>query len=135
MTTYDIYINISIQKGLFSSPTIFPDDVNCSWFIEQLLYFQSRWPLFGQGYQGTDHDTVNYRSVWRQLHYYITDKNNNDSFDCHDIHNHRSSYCTHCDTSDNVCLILHSCWYSIYIKWHDVQVLQFFQMMSIVHDL
>jgi len=43
-------------------------------------------------YQGIDHDTENYQSVWRQLHYYITDKNNNSSFDCLNIHNHSSSY-------------------------------------------
>jgi hypothetical protein len=50
--------------------------------------------------------------VWRQTHYDITYKNNI-SFEKLNKHNH-SSYQTHCDTSDNVCLDLHNYQYSIY---------------------
>jgi len=51
----------------------------------------------------------------------VTDKNNNASLKDLDIHYHSSSCRTCCDTSNNVCLDLQNCRYSIFThfnKWH-----------------
>jgi hypothetical protein len=58
-----------------------------------------------------------YRSIWRKTHYDVTHKNNNVSSEGLDRHYHkyhRSSNSTHWDISDNVCLDLQNCRYSIY---------------------
>jgi len=60
-----------------------------------------------------------YRSIWRKTHYDVTDKNNNISFEGLDIHYHKypsSPNRTHWDISDNVCLDLQNCYYSIFIS-------------------
>jgi hypothetical protein len=48
-------------------------------------------------------DNENYRSVWCQTHFDVTDKNNNISWTCW-------------DTSNNVCLDLQNCCFSISIE-------------------
>ena len=56
-------------------------------------------------------------SVLRQTQFNVTDKNNNASFedlDMHYLYNHSSPCWTCCDTSDNVCLDLKNCRYSIF---------------------
>ena len=94
-------------------------------------------------------DIENYRSVWHQTHFDITDKNNNVSFK--DLYIHyitRSQLVLCCDTSDNVCLDLQNCRYSIFsvhnkflkwpssgtpkVKWLENQIiLKFFQSQVI----
>jgi hypothetical protein len=50
-----------------------------------------------------------------QIHYDFTDKINDVRFEDLGMHYPSSSYQTHCNTSDNVCLDLKHCHYSIYI--------------------
>jgi hypothetical protein len=61
-----------------------------------------------------------YRSLWHQTHFDVTDKNNNFSFEDLDIHYHSSSCRTHYKTSDNVCLKLQNCCYSILIIFQNI---------------
>ena len=59
-----------------------------------------------------------YPSIWRKAHYDVTDNNNSVSFEGLDIHYHKyssSSYLTRWDISNNVCLYLQNCRYSIFI--------------------
>ena len=65
----------------------------------------------------TDSVIENYRSVCDVKH----SMTNNISFECLHIHyqySHSTCYQTHCYTSDNVCLDVHNCHYSIYILTH-----------------
>ena len=58
-----------------------------------------------------------YRSIWRKTRYDSTDKSNNSSVEGLNRHYHKyssSSYQTRWDISDNVCLNLQHCCYSIY---------------------
>jgi hypothetical protein len=53
-----------------------------------------------------------YHSIWCKTHYDVTDENNNISSDGLDRYYHKypsSSYQTHRDISDNVCLDLQNC--------------------------
>jgi len=57
-----------------------------------------------------------YRSIWRKTHYDVTDKNNNVSSEGLDRYYHKypsSSYLIRWYISDNVCLDLQNCSYSI----------------------
>ena len=64
--------------------------------------------------------TEGYRQHKRiDKHYDATDNNNNASFEGLDIHYHKyhsPAYQTCCDASDNVCLDIDKCHYSIYSK-------------------
>jgi hypothetical protein len=56
-------------------------------------------------------DTENYQSLWPQTYYDVTDKNNNLSLEGLDIYYLKYHRCTTglgCDTTDNVCLDLHT---------------------------
>jgi len=74
-------------------------------------------------YQWTDRDAENYRSVLRQIHCDVADKNNGVSFDDLDIHYHwydSPSYWTCCDTSDNFLPDIHNCYYFIFVVLNDI---------------
>ena len=70
-------------------------------------------------YPQTDSETEKiYLSVWSHIYYDVTFQNNNICYEGLDKHCHY--YCilfyqTRCYTSDNVCLDLQDCLYSIYI--------------------
>ena len=71
---------------------------------------------------GNSHAQV-HRSIRRKSHYDVTDKNNNASFEDLNIlyhQNHSLSCQTCCDTSNNVCLDLQNCRYSIFISNLDI---------------
>jgi hypothetical protein len=58
-----------------------------------------------------------YQSIWYKTHYDVTDKNNNVSSEGLDRHYHKypsSAYPIHWYISDNVCLNLQNCHYSIH---------------------
>ena len=82
--------------------------VNYSWMlliIDNLHIF----PLWNCQCKRTDSDTENYWSVWRQIHFDVTDINNSVSFEDLYILYHlydSSSYQTWCDTSNDFCLTL-----------------------------
>ena len=67
--------------------------------------------------------TENYLSVWCQTHYDFTDKTMTSALEisAYNYHYyHNSSYQTRYDTSDNVCLDLQNCCYSICIILVDI---------------
>jgi ribosomal protein L20 len=60
-----------------------------------------------------------YHAIWRKTHYDVTNKNNNFSSEVLDRHYHKyssSSYRTHWNIRDNVCLDLQNCCYSLFIE-------------------
>ena len=79
-----------------------------------------------------------YRSIWCKIYYDVTDKHNNISSEGLDRHYHKnssSSYQTHWDISDNVCLNLQNCCYStcIYISellWENILILLFWNVVT-----
>ena len=109
------------------------------WFIHFFFDLAERYIFSIKGL--TDCDTENYRSVWHQMNYAVTDKNNNVSFEDLDIHCHCSSFQTRCDSSYNVCLDLHNCQYSIciicncVIRSLDELLFQFFFLCCIPYHL
>jgi hypothetical protein len=81
------------------------------WITELILIHQNITSVFNS------HAQV-YLSIWRKTHYDVTDKNHNVSYEGLDRHYHKypsSPYRTHWDISDNVCLNLQNCHYSILI--------------------
>ena len=67
-----------------------------------------------------------YRSIWCKTHYDVTHKNSNVSSEGLDRHYHKYhslSYQTPWDISDNVCLDLQNCRYSIYKNYYCSQIL------------